>query len=86
MQLPAGHRRDVIEDLLYIGVFSKMNLILREKDSKLKEEIGNITYEYDLNKEKISLQKKYIRDITELNDEQIEKKTDQIDANQDEIE
>ena len=86
MQLPAGHRRDVIEDLLDIGVFSKMNLILREKDSKLKEEIGNITYEYDLNKEKISLQKKYIRDITELNDEQIEKKTAQIDTNQDEIE
>ena len=86
MQLPAGHRRDVIEDLLDIGVFSKMNLILREKDSKLKEEINNISYEYDLNKEKIALQKKYIRDITELNDEQIEKKTDQIDANHDEIE
>ena len=85
MQLPAGHRRDVIEDLLDIGVFSKMNLILRDKDSKLKEEINNITYEYDLNKEKIALQKKYIRDITELNDEQIEKKTDQVDANQDEI-
>ena len=86
MQLPAGHRRDVIEDLLDIGVFSKMNLILRDKDSKLKEEISSIAYEYDLNKEKIALQKKYIRDITELNDEQIEKKADQIDANQDEIE
>lgn len=86
MQLPAGHRRDVIEDLLDIGVFSKMNLILREKDSKLKEEINNISYEYDLNKEKIALQKKYIRDITELNEDQIEKKTDQIDANHDEIE
>lgn len=86
MQLPAGHRRDVIEDLLDIGVFSKMNLILRDKDSKLKEEISSIVYEYDLNKEKIALQKKYIRDITELNDEQIEKKADQIDANQDEIE
>ena len=86
MQLPAGHRRDVIEDLLDIGVFSKMNLILRDKDSKLKEEISSIAYEYDLNKEKITLQKKYIRDITELNDEQIEKKADQIDANQNEIE
>jgi DNA repair exonuclease SbcCD ATPase subunit len=86
MQLPAGHRRDVIEDLLDIGVFSKMNLILREKDSKLKEEINNISYEYDVNKERINLQKKYIRDITELNDEQIEKKTDQIDSNHDEIE
>jgi DNA repair exonuclease SbcCD ATPase subunit len=86
MQLPAQHRRDVIEDLLDIQIFSKMNQILREKDSKLKEEINNITYEYDLNKEKIALQKKYIRDITELNEDQIAKKVDQIDANNDEIE
>ena len=86
MQLPAQHRRDVIEDLLDIQIFSKMNQILREKDTKLKEEINNITYEYDLNKEKVTLQKKYIRDITELNDEQIAKKVDKIEANQDEIE
>lgn len=86
MQLPGGHRRDVIEDLLDIGVFSKMNQILKEKDSKLKEEINILTYEYDLNKEKITLQKKYIKDITEINDEQIAKKQDQIEANQDEIE
>jgi DNA repair exonuclease SbcCD ATPase subunit len=86
MQLPAQHRRDVIEDLLDIQIFSKMNQILREKDTKLKEEINNITYEYDLNKEKIALQKKYIRDITELNEDQIAKKVDQIDANNDEIE
>ena len=86
MQLPAQHRRDVIEDLLDIQIFSKMNQILREKDTKLKEEINNITYEYDLNKEKVTLQKKYIRDITELNDEQIAKKVKKIDANQNEIE
>ena len=86
MQLPAQHRRDVIEDLLDIQIFSKMNQILREKDTKLKEEINNITYEYDLNKEKITLQKKYIRDITELNEDQIAKKVDQIDSNNDEIE
>ena len=39
-----------------------------------------------MNKEKITLQKKYIRDITELNEDQISKKVDQIDANNDEIE
>jgi len=86
MQLPAQHRRDVIEDLLDIQIFSKMNQILKEKDTRLKEEINSITYEYDLNKEKITLQKKYIRDITELNEDQISKKVDQIDANNDEIE
>ena len=85
MQLPAQHRRDIIEDLLDIQIFSKMNQILREKDTKLKEEINSITYEYDLNKEKISLQKKYIRDITELNEDQISKKETQIDEYTDEI-
>ena len=85
MQLPAHHRREVIEDLLDIGIFSKMNLILKEKESKLKEQINNITYEYDLSKEKISLQKKYIRDITEINDGQINKNKEQIKSYQDEI-
>jgi DNA repair exonuclease SbcCD ATPase subunit len=85
MQLPAQHRRDVIEDLLDIQIFSKMNFILREKDTKIKESIANLTYEVDLNKEKINLQKKYIRDITELNDEQISKKEKQIDEYNDEI-
>ena len=33
MQLPAQHRRDVIEDLLDINVFSKMNIILKEKNA-----------------------------------------------------
>ena len=36
MQLPAQHRRDVIEDLLDINVFSKMNTVLKEKVSTLK--------------------------------------------------
>lgn len=85
MQLPTQHRRDVIEDLLDIQIFSKMNTILKEKDSNLKEEINGISYEYDLNKEKIVLQKKYIRDITELNDEQISKQRLAIQSSQSEI-
>ena len=86
MQLPTPHRRDVIEDLLDIQIFSKMSQLLKEKDGKIKESINGLNYELDLTKEKISLQQKYIRDITEMNDEQIEKKTDQVDANRDEME
>ena len=40
MQLPAQHRRDVIEDLLDINIFSKMNILLRERNSVLKENIS----------------------------------------------
>ncbi len=86
MQLPTPHRRDVIEDLLDIQIFSKMSQLLREKDSKLKEQINGLAYELDLTKEKITLQQKYIRDITEINDEQIKGKNKEISTIESEIE
>ena len=74
MQLPTAQRRDVIEDLLDIQVFSKMNYLLKEKDKALKGEILDTNYRIDLLKEKVNIQRKYIRDITELNEEQIKEK------------
>jgi DNA repair exonuclease SbcCD ATPase subunit len=78
MQLAAGHRREVIEDLLDIGVFSKMNVLLKERSIKLREQMKDMTYQLDLLNEKINLQRKYIRDITEINDGQIKEKRDAI--------
>ena len=69
MQLPSGHRRDVIEDLLDINVFSKMNMLLREQTNTLKEQIKDINYNIDIQKNKIETQSKYIRDITALTEE-----------------
>lgn len=69
MQLAAGHRRDVIEDLLDINVFSKMNILLREKTNLLKDKIKEVTYNIDIQKNKIETQQKYIRDITALTEE-----------------
>ena len=86
MQLPAYIRREVIEDLLDIQVFSKMNQILKERNGKLKEEINDTNYRLELLKEKVSLQRKYIRDITEINDGQIKEKRKEIDNLQSEIE
>ena len=86
MQLPAHIRREVIEDLLDIQVFSKMNQILKERNGKLKEHINDANYQLDLLKEKVGLQRKYIRDITELNDGQIKEKRGQIETVQSEIE
>ena len=86
MQLPTGHRREVIEDLLDIGVFSKMNVLLRDRSMRLKEQLKDLNYQLDLLKEKISLQRKYIKDITEINDEQISKKRSEIDSYQKTIE
>ena len=69
MQLAAGHRRDVIEDLLDINVFSKMNIILRDKQSTIKDQLKDIGYNIDIVKNKIDTQQKYIQDIKTLTDD-----------------
>jgi len=80
MQLPAQHRREVIEDLLDINVFSKMNQILKEKTSILKESIKQNGHSAELIKTKIESQKKYLRDITALNASHLQEKKDAIEA------
>ena len=79
MQLPAQHRRDVIEDLLDINVFSKMNTLIKEKQSILKETLKDKDHQMELLKNRIDSQKKYIRDITAMNEEEITQKRNQID-------
>jgi len=69
MQLSSGNRRDVIEDLLDINVFSKMNVILKEKINTLKDKLKDNNYKIDIQNTKIDTQKKYIRDITALTEE-----------------
>ena len=78
MQLNAGHRRDVIEDLLDINIFSKMNVILREKNATLKEKLSKITNETEIIKSKIQQQTKYIRDIAAVTEENKNKYKKQI--------
>ena len=78
MQLSAQHRRDVIEDLLDINVFSKMNTIIKEKTSILKDKLKDIAYQLDIKKNQIESQKEYIRDITQINEEEINAKHEQI--------
>ena len=85
MQLNAGNRRDVIEDLLDINIFSKMNNILKDKLSKLKEEIKDANYNLELTREKIDLQRKYIREITEINTGQVDSKRGAIQEAEQEI-
>ena len=60
MQLPAQHRREVIEDLLDINVFSKMNGILKERNSLLKEKLRSNLADIENLEYKLSTQKKYV--------------------------
>ena len=85
MQLTTGARREVIEDLLDIGVFSKMNTLLKEKTSMLKDEIKDVLHGIEIDKAKIDAQKKYIRDIEAINRDQKEEKQRLIEDYQSEI-
>lgn len=85
MQLSAQYRRDVIEDLLDINVFSKMNVILKEKQGVLKDEIKDVANQSEVHKTRIEAQKKYIRSIKAINKEQRQEKLQYIAEIQDEI-
>lgn len=85
MQLPSGIRREVIEDLLDINIFTKMNSILKERSSKLKELLNNTNYEIDLIREKIKMQEKYIKDLKKLDAENVAKNATMIQELQKEI-
>lgn len=82
MQLPTYHRREVIEDLLDIQIFGKMNQILKEQSQRLKEDVKDNKYQVELVKDKIGLQKDYIREIADINDGQISDKRKSIEESQ----
>lgn len=85
MELSSNARREVIEDLLDIGVFSKMNTLLKEKQSTLRELAKQNTHNLQMIETKIEAQRKYIQDITSINDEQKAKYISQIESHQNEI-
>lgn len=69
MQLNPHNRRLVIEELLDIGVFSKMNQILKEEINVIKDSLREFSYNIDLTKNKVDTQKKYIADVSTLTEE-----------------
>lgn len=79
MQLPALQRREVIEDLLDINLFSKMNTILKEKVSILKTEIASRDFDEKLNETKIEGKEKYIADLERINTDFITKAKEDLD-------
>ena len=64
MQLRARHRRHVVEEILDIEIFSKMNLLFREKQKNQDELIKQTDFNYQLVDNKIDDKKKYIDDIS----------------------
>ena len=74
MQLRSKDRREVVEDILDIKIFSLMNFLLKHKVKEVSEELKSIEYEFRISKEKIDLQNKYIEDIRKNKERIIEEK------------
>ena len=71
MQMSAANRRDVIEDLLDIQIFSKMNLLLKDKIATNKAICVETDYAVLGLKEKIELEEKHLLTLQTNNDDQI---------------
>lgn len=85
MQLSAAHRREVIEDLLDINVFSKMNSILKEKQSGLRSKIKDVSHALEINKTKQDAQERYIFNVSQRDTEAKKEKSDLIDQYNSEV-
>ena len=73
MQLPAQQRRDIIEDLLDIQIFSTMNVLLKERATNNKAMIQNLKYEIDLIENKIDSAKEHNESIRKLKQTEVGK-------------
>jgi DNA repair exonuclease SbcCD ATPase subunit len=85
MQLPAGQRREVIEDILDIRVFSLMNNLLKEKITETKNEMIELDNKLKLITEKAKAQQKIIDSLTDTKNQSIKTLQDKIQSNKNTI-
>jgi DNA repair exonuclease SbcCD ATPase subunit len=78
MQLTTNNRREVIEDLLDIKIFSSMNTILKEKIRQSKEEIKVLNLKKESLTEKVTMQETFIGELEQLGKESIQKKEKKV--------
>ena len=63
MQLSAATRREIVEDLLDIKIFSSMNSVIKDKIRKFNEEIKDLTFQEKSMEEKIEMQQSFIEEL-----------------------
>jgi DNA repair exonuclease SbcCD ATPase subunit len=85
MQLPAAHRREIIEDILDIKIFSQMNVILKDKMAHLKDKIVAFDSKITVQKEKTLLQKSFLKTLEDKQKKQEDDIQTKIDQMQGEI-
>jgi len=81
MQLKAVHRREVVEEILDIKIFSMMNMILKNQLKDLQDDIKDMDYQFEMAIEKIAMQTNYIDDMKKNKDKIIQEKTKLFESN-----
>ena len=85
MQLKARHRREVVEEILDIQIFSLMNMLLKQKLKTIDDDLKDVDYKIALSSEKIELKEKYIENIKENKRKLLTEKKSSITKNEKEI-
>jgi DNA repair exonuclease SbcCD ATPase subunit len=78
MQLTAANRREVIEDLLDIKIFSSMNTIIKEKIRQNRENVKVLDLKKESLTDKVSMQQNFIEQLENTGKEKIEEKEEKI--------
>ena len=78
MQLPVSSRREVVEDLLDIKIFSSMNTLIKDKIRSAREEIRVLELRKESLNDKVSMQKNFIEELENRSYLDIEDKKDKI--------
>ena len=86
MQLPSGQRRDIIEDLLDLQIFTTMNSLLKDKVLMNTVALQTKTSDKKIIEEKIKLIKEHLIEMKNNNDQLIKEKQDRINETDDKIE
>jgi DNA repair exonuclease SbcCD ATPase subunit len=78
MRLPLASRREIIEDILDIQIFSVMNINLKEKLKFANDDIKDRDYQLDLLQEKVTMQKNFIANLDLQNQNDIQEKNNKV--------
>ena len=85
MQLSSTHRREIIEDLLDIQIFSTMNTLLKDKISDNKNQINECRNQINVIQEKINLHEQHIQKLKQNDQRVIDEKNRKIKGYKDQI-
>ena len=81
MELKTAHRREIIEDILDIKVFSVMSMLTKVRIKEMDEQVKDILREIDIVQNKIDTQKEYIEKLNNRSDVEVQSEIEKITNN-----